>query len=90
MTITREQANDIARRFLEAQIAPRVSYEPVITSLHEYEHSWVATYNTRAFVETGEPKYMLAGNGPLIINRQSGLLRRGVSRKAVEDQLDSE
>lgn len=35
----------------------------------EVDEGWVFFYNTREFVETGNPSSQLAGNGPIYIDR---------------------
>ena len=67
-----------ARELLSDVIGPRIGQELVITSVTEHPYCWVVTYNTKRFGETGEKRYALAGNGPLIVNK-TGNLRQGVS-----------
>ena len=38
----------------------------------EKPYGWVFFYNSKEFVETGEFRYRLAGNGPVIVNKYSG------------------
>lgn len=39
----------------------------VLTGVEEYESAWAFSYNSRAFVETGELRHALAGNGALVV-----------------------
>jgi hypothetical protein len=38
----------------------------------EKPFGWVFFYNSNRFVETGESRYRLAGNGPVIVNKHNG------------------
>ena len=37
----------------------------------EYDWGWAFFYQSREFVETGEPSAMLAGNAPYLVNRET-------------------
>jgi hypothetical protein len=87
--ISREDAYSLAQAFVEAYVQPGVAEELVITGVEEHSRYWVASYNTKAYVETGKTRFALVGNGPLIIDRESGALRPGVSGEPIEDQLGS-
>ena len=41
----------------------------------EFELGWVFFFQSRSFVESGDPVDMLAGNAPYIVNRHTGELR---------------
>jgi Immunity protein 35 len=85
-----DQVRQIANHFIRDEIQPKVAEELVISNLEEFRTCWVATCNSRKFIETGSIRYMLAGNGPLIINKRTGAVRLGVTSAPVEEQLDSE
>ena len=38
----------------------------------EKPFGWVFFYNSKRYVETGEFRYRLAGNGPVIVNKHNG------------------
>lgn len=90
MVDTQAQAREIAANFLAAEIQAGSQHDLVITDVSEFEHCWVATYNTRRWADTRQTRYALAGNGPLIVNRRTGVVRRGVAARPVEEQLDEE
>jgi hypothetical protein len=87
---TGQQAHDIAEKFLAGEQQPRSAEELVVTGIEEFPHCWLATYNTRLYAETGDIRHSLVGNGPLIINRHTGLIRQGTSAYPMEEQLDHE
>jgi hypothetical protein len=86
--LNEQDARQIAENFVRDEIQPRVGEELVIAELTEFSTSWVAVYNTRKFVETGNFLYALAGNGPLIISQRTGTTRIGLTSQPVEEQLD--
>jgi hypothetical protein len=42
----------------------------------EEDFGWVFFYNSKKFLDTGELRYALGGNGPVIVNRYTGEIRR--------------
>ena len=40
----------------------------------EKEYGWIFFYSSRRFIETRDPNYLLAGNAPIVVNRQTGKL----------------
>ena len=88
--ITKDDAQTIAQRFLEEEVQKRLPEEVVLSGVEEYPTCWVFGYNTRTYVETKALSHALAGNGPIIVNRQSGRVRQGTSARPVEEQLDEE
>lgn len=70
MTISRDEALALAERLIMNH-ATATDSEFVI--LHEktveIERGWVFFYNSREFVETGNPISALAGNCPIFVNR---------------------
>ncbi len=84
------RVRELAQRFLRETVQPKVAYDLVLTTVESYDKCWVVTYNTRRFSETGEIRYALAGNGPLIVNRRTGAVRQGLASRPVGDQLDAD
>lgn len=44
----------------------------VIEETIERPFGWVFFYTSKKLLETGDPRYFVAGNGPFIVNRHSG------------------
>jgi hypothetical protein len=88
MAIDKDRARTIAEEFVRTRVQPRIRFEVVLVEGIEYRHCWVFGYNSRRFAETGDFRHALAGNGPLIVNKRTGLVREGVSATPVEEQLD--
>lgn len=40
----------------------------------EKDIGWIFFYNTKAFLETNDPKYELFGNAPIIVDKEDGSL----------------
>lgn len=40
----------------------------------EREYGWVFFYTSQRLIETGDPRYLVAGNAPIVVNRQTGEL----------------
>jgi hypothetical protein len=87
--LSQDEAREIAETFLQTEIQPQIAEEVLITELREYPGHWVAVYNSRRFAETGQISYALAGNSPLIINKDTRSMRVGITGAPIEDQLDA-
>ena len=42
--------------------------------IEEHEFGWVFYYNSQEYLETGDFRYALGGNAPIIVNRRNGEL----------------
>jgi hypothetical protein len=84
-----EAARELARRYLDQTIQPRSEHAlELAPGGDEFPTCWILAYNTAEFLATREHRFALAGNGPIIVNRRTGLVRSGVSGRPLEDQLD--
>ena len=52
----------------------RPKHHLVVVSEREYDFGWVFFYNTKEFVDSGDPVLGLVGNAPLIVDRTDGQL----------------
>jgi hypothetical protein len=87
--LTEAAARDAAEEFLDEVLRPEhPELELTITEVLEFPTSWVVGWNTRAWAETQSISQALAGNGPIIVSKRSGIARLGLSALPVEDQLD--
>jgi hypothetical protein len=74
--ISYEQALDIARRFIgdiDVEADDTMVVREDLTK--ELPFGWVFFYDAKRFVDTGDPKYVIRGNAPLIIDRADGSTR---------------
>ncbi|MCA9251446.1 MAG: hypothetical protein KDA54_09970 [Phycisphaerales bacterium] len=75
--LTKQEAEAIVRAHLEriSKSDPRgVEVEIVSDATIERPFGWVFFYNSVEFLRTGKLSSMLAGNAPIIINKQDGVL----------------
>lgn len=49
---------------------------------------WVFFFNSKTFIEMGDPKYALAGNGPLLVNKNTGDIVQLGTAYPVNDYID--
>jgi hypothetical protein len=68
--LTKREALELVSELLQPMGNARDSF--VVVDKHTIEKSfgWVFFYQSKRFVETGEFRYRLAGNGPVIVNRE--------------------
>jgi hypothetical protein len=81
-------AREIARSYPAEACQPGSEHKLVLTGEWEYPTCWMFGWNTVDYVTTGEPRYALAGNGAIIVNRRTAAVRLGVSGLPVEEQVD--
>lgn len=82
--MTKPEAEALAVAHLQAATGFD-QHQYTIDSRHTIEASfgWVFFYNARAFLETGDRAYALAGNAPLIVDRTTGaVVVTGTGRSA--------
>jgi hypothetical protein len=71
------------KRFVTQQIK-----DIVVTSLHERPKSWVAYFQSRLYVETNHPAFMIMGAGPLVIHKTLNLYAMTASFPEIEDRIE--
>ncbi|MFD6653715.1 YrhB family protein [Streptomyces parvus] len=47
-----------------------------VVDVEEHELVWIVSWTSEEFVRTGDPEFMLAGNGPYLVDRVDGGLHR--------------
>jgi Immunity protein 35 len=87
--IDRDTATAIARRHLEREF-PDGGVALDHRATMETARCWVLTYNTEAYLRTGELRDCLVGNGPLLVDKRSGALRQAGTAHPVEHYLASD
>jgi len=71
--ISEKEALEIAERFVTEQ-SRSVEGGAVIISERTIEKSygWIFSYNSKRYLQTGNPLEALGGNGPLVVERADG------------------
>lgn len=69
--ITSEKALEIARARIAA-IKSQHEYVLLEKQTQEHDFGWVFFYTTRKHAETGNRRDMVPGNGPLVVERETG------------------
>lgn len=68
---SREQAREIAARAIAA-MDPATQWVLLDDATQERAFGWVFTYTTAQYAETRDRRFMKPGNGPLVIERETG------------------
>lgn len=71
MTLSYEQAHDVARDLLDTY-ETAASYKLAITGSEETPVGWAFFYNTDQYVQTGDFHHALAGNAPILVDSVTG------------------
>jgi hypothetical protein len=87
--ITKDEARANVLEYLRKRSVGK-SYELWIidSQTREEAFGWVFFYNTMQFAETKDPEWCLAGNAPLIVDRETGALNVTGTAHDVEYYLD--
>ena len=72
MTISFDQARAIAEKTVRA-IADAANDEFDIADNETIDEGWLFFYNSKDFIETGNPISALAGNGPIFVDRKGAV-----------------
>jgi hypothetical protein len=87
--ITASEARDLAQRYVKAlEQEAGCELELVDRFTLERPFGWMFFYQSSEYVRTQDPVFQLAGNGGLIVNRQSGTLTVAGSANTPEYYLD--
>lgn len=70
--LTKAEALAIVESKLQEMSTPDDPFVVLEKRTIEKPFGWVFFYNSKKFVETGEFRYRLAGNGPVIVNKHNG------------------
>lgn len=83
--LTKQEALEIVSKRLQQMSTFVDPFVVVEKSTIEKPFGWVFFYNSKRFVETGESRYRLAGNGPIIVNKHNGSVEFFGSAKPPQD-----
>ena len=84
-TITFEQARALATAELAGD-----SHDFVITSTSEHEFGWVFNYAPRKYSETGDDRYLVPGNTPIVVTRDGKVGSLGDTSMEPEDAIEEQ
>lgn len=82
--ITTEEARRIARRYLATEFP---GHDLVIVETVERPIGWGVVYQSRKYVETGNPDDMVIGPGPLLVLRSDGAVVQLRTFRSLEDEM---
>ncbi|RLV10567.1 hypothetical protein CTZ27_04240 [Streptomyces griseocarneus] len=71
--IEREFAIRVVQEELDRRYEERLGWL-VVTEAEEHELVWIVFYMSAEYVRTGDPRHLLGGNGPYLVDRLDGSL----------------
>ena len=72
--LTKSEAETLVREELRRMETPELPFAIVESATLEKPFGWVFFYNSKRFIETQEIIYQLAGNGPIFVNKATGVV----------------
>jgi hypothetical protein len=72
--IDRASAKAMALKYMEENFGREPELAIVDGEPSETDHAWIFFYNTKRYLETGEFSEALAGNGPILVNKRTGVV----------------
>jgi hypothetical protein len=86
--ITKEQAREKMEMYLRAKDEKRDDKFVLLDKYtREEDFGWVFFYQSEMYVKTGDMRYALGGNAPIIIDRQTGELHVTGTARSLEYYL---
>ncbi|WP_179949307.1 YrhB domain-containing protein [Burkholderia sp. MSMB1078WGS] len=78
MAITKDQALQRVQEYLDQMGSTESTggYAVVEGKTIEKQYGWVFVFNSRKYLETGNIIFSLGGNGPIVVERESGQLHQ--------------
>jgi hypothetical protein len=53
----------------------------------EKPYGWIFFYNSKKFIESGDNRYRLAGNGPLVVDKVTHVITGLASNSSIQDAI---
>ncbi len=72
--ISRTDADYAVKRFLSKLETPELEFLVINDKTIEKAFGWIYFYNSKKFLETGNIIYRLAGNGPIVVDKETGAI----------------
>jgi hypothetical protein len=89
MTFAKKQALERVQAYLHNLNLAGGADEYVVVESRtiEKQYGWVFVFNSKKFVETGNILYALGGNGPIIVEKDSGTLHQLGTASSLQDSV---
>lgn len=88
MTMTIEAAMTLVQSYLdEKSLSAEDNLVILKDKVVEKEYGWIFIFNSKRFIETGNILYSLGGNGPIVVEKESGKFHELGSAKDFEDTI---
>jgi hypothetical protein len=88
-TITAAQAKELALEWVQKQrVGEGDECVLVERSTMERPFGWVFFYGSKRYIETGESRYALAGNAPVVVTRVDGRIHHTGTAFPIEHYLE--
>ncbi|WP_174422337.1 YrhB domain-containing protein [Burkholderia diffusa] len=89
MAITKDQALQRVREYLDRMGSTEFTggYVVVEGKTIEKRYGWVFVFNSKKYLETGNIIFSLGGNGPIVVERESGQLHQLGAALSLQDSV---
>ena len=87
--ISRSYAEHLATEYL-ARMSKLSGFELMLMEAQtlEWDFGWVFFYNSKAYMLTGDPLHLIAGNAPFIVDKRDGSIHETGTAEPVEFYLE--
>ncbi len=86
--LNRKQAKNLVEGLIgESDYDPHDAFVILEEETIEKPWGWVFLYQSRRFLETRDPSHMLAGNAPILVNRETGVAVETGTAMPVEEYI---
>jgi hypothetical protein len=88
MITTLEQAMQVAQNHLDEKSRGKDDGLQILEDkVVEKKYGWIFRFNSKKFLETGNILYSLGGNGPIVVERESGKIHELGSAMAFDETV---
>ncbi|HDR9875543.1 TPA: hypothetical protein QDE50_00455 [Burkholderia cenocepacia] len=89
MALNKDQALQRVREYLDGMASSESTggYVVVEGKTIEKQYGWVFVFNSRKYLETGNILFSLGGNGPIVVERESGRLHQLGSALSLQESV---
>jgi Immunity protein 35 len=90
--LNKEAAKKLAENFIESLLFESLNGDSLVI-IDEYtlekDYGWIFSYNTQTFNETKDYSYSLINHGPVIVNKETGVVKEIIGGPFMKKILQS-
>lgn len=86
--LTKQQALELVSRKFQQMTTPDDPFVVVEEETIEKPYGWIFFYNSKKYIESGQIRFALAGNGPVIVNKRTETVEFCGTNRSVQELIE--